>query len=97
MPSRRCACAREKVEIKPAEHMVSGETVYEVWIDGNMVAAIYPRPNGIRLLSRHVRADRKWTFQTGEAADVEAWDWEFKAAANMKRIMKQGGEADENR
>lgn len=69
------------IQYKVERHQVKNSEVFEVWIDGVFMAAIYPNDegNGFRLMSRHLKEDpieyptlpgnfRTWEFKFSQAA-----------------------------
>lgn len=41
------------ISLRPAQHTRTDDTIVEVWRNDEMVAVIYPSPEGVKIISKH--------------------------------------------
>lgn len=65
-------------ELRIAAHSITGKPMVEVWEDGRMIAAIYPKDRGVKLVTKYLdgrRADLVTVDPTfPPALHVNIWD-----------------------
>jgi hypothetical protein len=63
------------IEFRQAQHTQRPTDVVEVWVDGDMLAVIYPhREDGIKIISQDMVEEPKETGYHG----VSCWPFRFK-------------------
>jgi hypothetical protein len=66
------------IEFRREQHFIRKTEMIEVWIDGRLMAAVYPNENGdgIRVMSRHVHGQPLMTL-TSDVPDMKSWEFKL--------------------
>ncbi|MGO9893122.1 MAG: hypothetical protein ACLPX8_02770 [Bryobacteraceae bacterium] len=65
-------------ELRMHEHAATGAAIVEVWEDGQLIACIYPKDRGIKIVSKYLDGRRRHLVSVDPspppALHVNVWD-----------------------